>query len=87
MDLSVLLVAQGEMVDQIALHVTNAVDDTEEGVKELAQAVKLQKRTRKVSACNLPIENVLYHWWSYCYRCHYWAYCIFYKKIVAQLSP
>lgn len=48
MDLSVLLVAQGEMVDQIALHVTNAVDDTEEGVKELHAAVKLQKRTRKV---------------------------------------
>ena len=48
MDLSVLLVSQGEMVDQIALHVTNAVGDTEEGTKELQQAVKLQKKTRKV---------------------------------------
>jgi t-SNARE complex subunit (syntaxin) len=48
MDLTVLLAAQGDMVDQIAIQVNNAVDDTEEGVKELQQAVKLQKRNRKV---------------------------------------
>ena len=48
MDLTVLLAAQGEMVDQIAIHVSNAVEDTEGGVKELQTAVKLQKRNRKV---------------------------------------
>lgn len=48
MDLTVLLAAQGEMVDQIVIQVNNAVEDTEEGVKELQQAVKLQKRNRKV---------------------------------------
>lgn len=57
MDLSVLLVAQGEMVDQIALHVNNAVDDTEEGVKELSQAVKLQKRTRKVLVIKIDFRE------------------------------
>lgn len=47
MDLTVLLAAQGEMVDQIGIQVNNAVEDTEEGVKELQAAVKLQKRNRK----------------------------------------
>ena len=47
MDLSVLLAAQGELIDNITVHVDNAVQDTEDGVGELKQAVKLQKRNRK----------------------------------------
>jgi syntaxin 1A/syntaxin 1B/2/3 len=47
-DMSVLLAAQGEMVDQIALHVTSAVTDTEKGVQALNKAVKMQRKSRKV---------------------------------------
>ncbi len=58
MDLTVLLAAQGEMVDQIVIQVNNAVEDTEEGVKELQQAVKLQKRNRKViMPCEILMER------------------------------
>jgi t-SNARE complex subunit (syntaxin) len=48
MDLSVMLAAQGEVIDQIAVHVNNAAEDTAAGVKDLGEAVKIQKRSRKV---------------------------------------
>ncbi|KAJ3039277.1 Syntaxin-1A [Rhizophlyctis rosea] len=48
MDMSVLVAAQGEVLNQIEVHVSNAVDHTEQGVQALAKAVKLQKKTRKV---------------------------------------
>lgn len=47
MDMAVLVAAQGEVIDQIVVHVDNAVNDTEAGVKELATAVTIQKKTRK----------------------------------------
>ncbi|KAJ3055677.1 Syntaxin-1A [Rhizophlyctis rosea] len=47
MDMSVLVAAQGEVLNQIEVHVSNAVDHTEQGVQALGKAVKLQKKTRK----------------------------------------
>jgi t-SNARE complex subunit (syntaxin) len=47
-DMSVLVAAQGEMINQIEIHVEDAVDQTEQGVDALHKAVKLQKKTRKV---------------------------------------
>jgi hypothetical protein len=66
MDMAVLVAAQGEVVDQIAVHVDNAVNDTDEGVKALQKAVKIQKQSRKVSTNN--VENVLDH--TFNYYCH-----------------
>ena len=48
MDMAVLVAAQGEMVDRIAVHVEGAVVDTEKGVQALVQAVEIQKKTKKV---------------------------------------
>jgi t-SNARE complex subunit (syntaxin) len=48
MDMAVLVAAQGEMVDQIAIHINDAANDTEAGVKALKNATELQKKTRKV---------------------------------------
>ena len=65
-DMAVLVAAQGEMVDSIAVHVNDAVKDTEEGVQALQKAVVYQKKSRKVKPIHL--ENVSY------YRhigCHY----------------
>lgn len=45
--MSVLVAAQGELLNQIETHVANAVDTTEAGVEALKGAVKLQKKTRK----------------------------------------
>ncbi|KAJ3293277.1 Syntaxin-1A [Borealophlyctis nickersoniae] len=47
MDMSVLVAAQGQMLNQIEVHVTNAVEHTDQGVNALRKAVKLQKKTRK----------------------------------------
>lgn len=47
MDMAVLVAAQGEVLDQIAVHVDSAVNDTEAGVQSLQKAVKLQKKSRK----------------------------------------
>ncbi|KAI8899024.1 t-SNARE [Globomyces pollinis-pini] len=46
-DMAVLVQAQGEVIDQIAVHIDNAVVDTEEGVQAMSRAVKIQKKTRK----------------------------------------
>ena len=48
MDMAVLVAAQGEMIDSIAVHVQDAVSDTEAGVKSLQQATTYQKKARKV---------------------------------------
>jgi syntaxin 1B/2/3 len=45
--MAVLVATQGEMVDHIAIHVNDAVNDTEAGVNALKSAVKIQKNTRK----------------------------------------
>ncbi len=47
MDMAVLVAAQGEVVDQIAIHVEEAVKDTDAGVTALHNAVELQKKSRK----------------------------------------
>ncbi|KAJ3272821.1 Syntaxin-1A [Terramyces sp. JEL0728] len=47
MDMAVMVAAQGEMINQIAVHVDSAVNDTEAGVNALTKAVKTQKKTRK----------------------------------------
>ncbi|KAJ3258653.1 Plasma membrane t-SNARE, secretory vesicle fusion [Boothiomyces macroporosus] len=47
MDMAVMVAAQGEMINQIAVHVDSAVNDTEAGVQALTKAVKTQKKTRK----------------------------------------
>ncbi|KAI8614076.1 t-SNARE [Chytriomyces sp. MP71] len=46
-DMSVLVAAQGELINQIEIHVDDAIDQTEQGVQALHKAVKLQKKTRK----------------------------------------
>jgi t-SNARE complex subunit (syntaxin) len=48
MDMAVLVAAQGEVIDQIAVHVESAVNDTDAGVVALKKAVEIQKKTRKV---------------------------------------
>lgn len=47
-DMAVLVAAQGEVIDQIAVHVEGAVNDTEAGANALKKAVEIQKKTRKV---------------------------------------
>jgi syntaxin 1A/syntaxin 1B/2/3 len=73
MDMAVLVAAQGEVIDQIAVHIDHAVADTEEGVQQLQKAVKLQKKSRKVFIIN--VENVCYYFLDYRYyrrrHCHY----------------
>ena len=46
--MAVLVAAQGEQIDQIEIHVSNAVDTTEKGVQALHKAVKDQKKSRRV---------------------------------------
>ena len=57
-DMSVLVEAQGELLDQIEHHVVDAVEYAEAGVKELTKAKKLQQAARKkmvAVACCLMI--------------------------------
>ncbi|KAJ3218999.1 Syntaxin-1A [Clydaea vesicula] len=61
MDMSVLVAAQGELLNAIDSHVANAVDETEAGITQLKGAVKLQKKTRKkmcIIICCLVILSV-----------------------------
>ncbi|TPX44452.1 hypothetical protein SeLEV6574_g04493 [Synchytrium endobioticum] len=46
-DMAVLVAAQGEQIDQIEIHVGNAVETTEKGVQALHKAVKDQKKSRR----------------------------------------
>ena len=48
MDMSVMIDAQGETLNAVEVHVSNAVRDTEAGTKSLGDALKLQKKNRKV---------------------------------------
>ncbi|KAJ3225853.1 hypothetical protein HDU78_010514 [Chytriomyces hyalinus] len=45
--MSVLIAVQGELINQIEIHVDDAINQTEQGVQALHKAVKLQKKTRK----------------------------------------
>ncbi|RKO97242.1 hypothetical protein CXG81DRAFT_15985 [Caulochytrium protostelioides] len=51
MDMAVLVAAQGEMINQIEVHVNDAVETTEAGVQALKKAVKTQKASRKKMCC------------------------------------
>ncbi|KAJ1565715.1 Syntaxin-1A [Nowakowskiella sp. JEL0078] len=55
-DMAVLVSAQGEMMNQIEIHVGSAVDNTEQGVQALHKAVKLQKKTRKLLLLVLALD-------------------------------
>lgn len=46
--MAVLIDGQGEMLDSIESHVQKSVVDTEKGVAELKQAIRTQRKTRKV---------------------------------------
>ncbi|KAI8848275.1 t-SNARE [Chytridium lagenaria] len=46
-DMSVLVSAQGELLNQIEINVNDAVEQTDQGVEHLKGATKLQKKTRK----------------------------------------
>ena len=58
MDMAVLVSAQGEMLNQIEVHVSNAVEHTEAGTQALGKAIKLQKKAR-VTSCLLNFRKVL----------------------------
>jgi syntaxin 1B/2/3 len=47
MDMSVLVAAQGELLNQIDQHVVYAVDQTGQAVEEMKTAVKIQKEHKK----------------------------------------
>ncbi|TPX35971.1 hypothetical protein SmJEL517_g01817 [Synchytrium microbalum] len=62
-DMAVLVAAQGEQIDQIEIHVSNAVDTTEKGVQALHKAVKDQKKSRRkmcmIMACIIIVVVVV----------------------------
>ncbi len=45
--MSVLVAAQGEMLNAVEIQVANAAEDTGKGVEALKAAVKSQKKSRK----------------------------------------
>jgi len=47
LDMSVLVETQGDLLDNIESHVSNAVDHVQSGTTALQKAKKLQKNTRK----------------------------------------
>ena len=55
LDMSVLVEAQGDLINQIEHYVSNAVDHTNKGVEEMKKAVKSQKKSRKRMCCLLFI--------------------------------
>jgi t-SNARE complex subunit (syntaxin) len=59
MDMAVLVAAQGEMVDSIAVHINSAVDDTAKGADALKNAVVYQKKSRKKMCIILIIIIVI----------------------------
>ncbi|KAJ3330166.1 Syntaxin-1A [Blyttiomyces sp. JEL0837] len=58
-DMSVLVAAQGELINQIEIHVDDAIDQTEQGVEALHKAVKLQKKTRKKMCIIIGLLSLL----------------------------
>ena len=51
LDFAVLVEQQGELLDQIEYQVKSASDYIEEGNKEVAQAIEIQKSIRKKQCC------------------------------------
>jgi hypothetical protein len=47
MDMSVLVAAQGELLNQIDSHVASAVDNTNQAAVEMKDAVKIQRASKK----------------------------------------
>jgi syntaxin 1B/2/3 len=47
MDMSVLVAAQGELLNQIDSHVANAVDNTSQAAVEMKDAVKIQRASKR----------------------------------------
>eukprot|EP00004_Rigifila_ramosa_P006631 TRINITY_DN174_c0_g1_i2.p1 TRINITY_DN174_c0_g1~~TRINITY_DN174_c0_g1_i2.p1 ORF type:complete len:284 (+),score=88.69 TRINITY_DN174_c0_g1_i2:2-853(+) len=58
-DMSVLVEAQGELIDQIEHSVNQAVDYVDKGVKELKEANVYQKKSRKKMCCLMLIFVVI----------------------------
>ncbi|KAK9079245.1 hypothetical protein SSX86_000915 [Deinandra increscens subsp. villosa] len=54
-DLAILVDAQGEMLDNIETHVSNAVDHVQSGNKTLQKAKSLQKSTRKWTCVSIIV--------------------------------
>ena len=57
LDMAILVEAQGELIDQIEYNVTTAVANTSEAVKNLQNANKYQKKSRKVNSF-LPFWSI-----------------------------
>jgi syntaxin 1B/2/3 len=55
MDMAVLVEAQGELLDNIEVQVTKAVNHIEQGTKALVKAKSLQRSTRKWMCCAIII--------------------------------
>ncbi|CAK0787669.1 hypothetical protein CVIRNUC_010891 [Coccomyxa viridis] len=53
LDMAVLVEAQGEMLDNIEAQVAKARNHVQQGVTQLVEAKKLQKKTRKLMCCAL----------------------------------
>jgi t-SNARE complex subunit (syntaxin) len=51
LDFAMLVEQQGELLDQIEYQVKSASDYIEEGNKEVAQAIEIQKSIRKKQCC------------------------------------
>lgn len=58
-DVSVLVSAQGAILDQTVIHIEKAVDETDQGVKNMEGAVKYQKKSRKRMRCLLFILVII----------------------------
>jgi len=55
--MSVLVAAQGELIDRIENHVSKAVEDTEAGVGHLKKAVKIQVTIGQTICYIYPIDK------------------------------
>ncbi|XP_078179229.1 syntaxin-132-like [Carex rostrata] len=59
MDLSVLVEAQGELLDDIETQVTNAAEHVQSGTVQLQKARRSQKNTRKWSCCAIILLLII----------------------------
>lgn len=55
-DMAILVDAQGEMLNQIEYNVSQSVDYVSKGNEQLQQAVKLQKKSRKLMMCGCTVS-------------------------------
>lgn len=60
LDLAILVEAQGELIDQIEYNVSQAASYTKEAAKQLADANKYQKRSRKKMCCIIVILLIVF---------------------------